>query len=242
MRHGTLFPPPVSAPPSPLSLSHSNTNPWLRLSALCPHPSSLRTLLPLNKAVFPSPHTLPPSSWLCFSTWEPSPGVPTPSAHPSQAIPLLTCVLCVLFSSPVLSQEHCKAGSGSGSPNCAGRHNGKLHLIRCIGMCWGSYAKAPMRLCTGGECLLLLPLPSTSWLFQSLWNACTTAQKPLAWLGISQKDQSLGIAVSALELSWSVTVVWMYNAAWQLADDQNSFMLHLIGVFFNRIEENSGCY
>lgn len=140
----------LPAPPSP---SHPNTNPWLRLSALCPPLFPLHTLLPLNRAVFPSPR-VPPTSCL------PSAFQPESLAQESNAlcsslssIHLLTHVLCVaLFSSLVLNQERSKAGSGPSSPNCAGMYNSKLCLIRCIGMCWGSYAKAPIRLCIEGEC------------------------------------------------------------------------------------------
>lgn len=66
----------TSSPPSP---SHPNTNPRLRFSALCPPPSPIHALLPLNRAVFPSPHVPPPQLLAaCFSTWEPNPRVQCP--------------------------------------------------------------------------------------------------------------------------------------------------------------------
>lgn len=136
----------TSQPPSP---SHPNTNPWLGLSALCPPPSPFHTLLPLNRPVFPSPHVPSPS---CLPpAFQPESRAQASSALCSSilGVHLLTRVLCApLFSSPVS-----KAGWGSGSPSCAGMYSSKLCLIRCIGLCRGSYAEALIRLCIEGGCV-----------------------------------------------------------------------------------------
>lgn len=207
--------------PTPPSPSHPNTNPWLRLSALCLHPSLLHTLLPLKRAVFPSPYRLSLQLLaVCFSTWELSPRVPCPLLIHLRHTPPHPCALCCLVQLPCLQLRTQQIRVRIPQPKLCWYAQQIMsnqmywHVPRLL--CKGTYKTVPRR----RACLLLLTLPSTSRLFWSLCNAHTAAQKPLVWLGISRKDQSLGIAVSALKLSWSViefiefwsvTVVRMYN-------------------------------
>lgn len=63
---------------------------------------------------------------------------------------------------------------------------------------------------------MLLLLPSTS-------NGFGVTHVPLRrslWCGVGRKDQSLGIAVSVLKLSWSVPVQHLLTEG----DDPNFFM------------------
>lgn len=194
----------ISQPPPP---SQPNTNPWLRFSALCLHPSPLHTLLPLKRAVFPSPYRLSLQLLaVCFSTWELSPRVPCPLLIHLRHTPPHTCALCCLVQLPCPQSRAQQSRVRIQQPKLRWYAQQQIvsnqmyrHVPRLLRK--GTYKTVPRR----RACLLLLTLPSTSRLFWSLCNARTAAQKPLAWLGISRKDQSLGIAVSALKLSWSVT-------------------------------------
>lgn len=155
MRYGSLFPPPISPPPSSPSPLHPNTNPWLRLSALCPHPSPLCTLLPVNRAVFPCPQMLPPPSSL-LSAFQSS----TSSTSPVHFVPPRSA-----------QQEHDKAGSAQTVL--------VLSLIRCISLCQGSWAKAPLRwVQKEREIDAAAAAQHEQWFWS---NTCPTAQKPLVW-------------------------------------------------------------
>lgn len=101
MRHEDVLPLPVSPSPNPPSPSLPNTNPWWRFSALCLHPSLLHTLLPLKRAVFPTPYRLSLQLLaVCFSTWELSPRVPCPLLIHLRHTPPHPCALCCLVQLP----------------------------------------------------------------------------------------------------------------------------------------------
>lgn len=126
-----------------------------------------------------------------FSSWDQPKRGRDARCWSISSAPLLTRMFCALFSSPVLNQEHCKAGSGSSSLNCAGMHNSKLWLIRGIGMRWGSYAKSPIRLCMQGE-RTCCHCPAQMGYFDICVMHVITVWKPLLCLGIRWKGSVPG--------------------------------------------------
>lgn len=146
-----------------------------------------------------------------FSSWDQPKRGRDARCWSISSAPLLTRMFCALFSSPVLNQEHCKAGSGSSSLNCAGMHNSKLWLIRGIGMRWGSYAKSPIRLCMQGERTCCHCPAQMGYFDICVMHVSLFGSLCCAWV-LDEKDQSPGIAVFVLKLSWLVIMVPVYSA------------------------------
>lgn len=169
IRHESPCPAPVSPPPAPPSLSHPNTNPRLRFSALCSLPSPIHSLLPLNRAVFPSPHVLPPPPPSCLlPAFQPESLTQERNALCSSMSSVhLLMALCRLVQ-PLYSQSGAQqSGVGIQQPEPCWYVPQQIvsnQMYQCVLrlLCKGTYKTVRRRRVR----LLLLTLPSTSRLFE----------------------------------------------------------------------------